>query len=114
MQVMPSVPSIAKGVSINLKMHTWKGVLRLILCVVEHDVVPGRINQPVILQQVDVLFDLTINTEDKSIEKLLDTVGCYLGVTVIPFKLEPVMLLIFIYYLYMKFYFSLNNSLIID
>jgi hypothetical protein len=56
-QVMPSVPSIAKGVSINFKIkkgHTWEGVLRLVFCVVEHDVMAGRIYQPVILQQVDV------------------------------------------------------------
>ena len=52
-----------------------------------------------ILQQVDIVLDFSINTEDKPRVKLWELFIAYLGVTVIPFKLEPVMLVIFNLYI---------------
>ena len=76
MQDMPSVFSIAvygKGMG----SVTWKEVLGLVLCVVEDDVVSCRVEYPVILQQVQVVLQLSIHSEDESTRGLsLD--GVYL------------------------------------
>jgi len=48
-----------------------------------------------IFEQVHIVLDLAIHTKDKPRE-INEEFRSYLGVTVIPFKLEPVMLVIFI------------------
>ena len=47
------------------ELLTREEVLGLVLSVVKHDVVAGGVDQAVVLQQVDVVLDLTIHTEDK-------------------------------------------------
>jgi hypothetical protein len=46
---------------------TWEEVLRLVLGVVQHYVVACRVDQPVVLKQVDVLPDFTIDAEYESV-----------------------------------------------
>jgi hypothetical protein len=47
-QILLGCTHINAGDSLGA-VHSWESVLRLIFCVIKHDVVTGRVNQPVVL-----------------------------------------------------------------
>jgi hypothetical protein len=67
MHVIPSVPSIAVHLLTKFKL-TREEILRLVLRVIQYDIVAGTVHDPVVLQQVYVILNFTINTEDEPIE----------------------------------------------
>jgi hypothetical protein len=46
---------------------TWEEILRLVLGVIQYDIVAGTVYDPVVLQQVYVILNFTIDTEDEPI-----------------------------------------------